>query len=115
MSFDDGTPACLQARGFYALAPGLQFLAVLVGAVQASRTAWILALLSVAGLATVGWWQALARKRLIGDIPTSKIASAAQGYVELQGTGAKSAGTTRKCGNRPTAMSCGSRRTAAAT
>lgn len=87
VSFADGTPGVLQARGFYALAPGLQFLAVLVGAVQASRTGWIIALLSVAGLATVGWWQALARKRLIGDIPTSKIASAAQGYVELQGTG----------------------------
>lgn len=87
MTFDDATPATLQGRGFYSVAPGLQFLAVFVGVAQGSRTAWIFALLSIAGLAAVGWWQALARKRLIGDLPTSRIASAAQGYVELQGTG----------------------------
>lgn len=87
MTFDEATSATLQSKGFYAVAPGLQFLAVFIGVAQGSRTVWILALLSIAGLAAVGWWQALARKRLIGDLPTSKIASAAQGYVELQGTG----------------------------
>lgn len=87
MSFDDTTPAPFRANEFYAAAPVLQFFAVLFGNMLDSRTAWIFALLSIAGLATAAWWQALTRKRLISDIPTSKIASAAQGYVELRGTG----------------------------
>ena len=32
-----------------------------------------------------GWWRALVGRRAIADTPTSRVASAAQGFVELQG------------------------------
>lgn len=38
-------------------------------------------------LSLVAWLAALRRMRMITDTPTSRVASAAQGYVELQGTG----------------------------
>lgn len=38
-----------------------------------------------------GWHTALRRYRIIGDVPVSHIASAAQGYVELQGVAQKRA------------------------
>lgn len=87
MAFDDATPGLFQANEFYAAAPVLQFFSIFIGVAQDSRPAWFFALLLIAGLATGAWWQTLTRKRQIGDLPTSKIASAAQGYVELQGTG----------------------------
>ena len=77
----------LPGNGFYAVAPGLQILAAFVGVMAESQAVWIGCLLIIAGLATAAWLQALQRKRRIGDTPTSKIASAAQGYVELQGIG----------------------------
>lgn len=42
-------------------------------------------LLMLTGL--YGWQQALGHGRAMGDTPTARVASAAQGYVELRGTG----------------------------
>lgn len=46
---------------------------------------WVLA--AVAVLALIAWVLALRRARAVSDTPTAKIASAAQGYVELLGSG----------------------------
>lgn len=75
------------AERFYALAPGLQFIVIFLAVMLESRAGWLFGLLAAAGLALAGWLQALRRRRLIGDTPTSRIASAAQGYVELRGSG----------------------------
>lgn len=50
-----------------------------------------LGVLLVTGL--VGWKRALRHARLIADTPTSRIASAAQGYTELRGRGQPIGGT----------------------
>ena len=46
---------------------------------------WVAALL--AGLALIAWLAAWSRLRAVADLPTSRIATAAQGYVELLGRG----------------------------
>lgn len=46
---------------------------------------WTLALICIAGLALVGWKVSYGRTRVMADLPTSRVASAAQGYVELHG------------------------------
>lgn len=46
---------------------------------------WTLALICIAGLALVGWKVSYGRTRIMADLPTSRVASAAQGYVELHG------------------------------
>lgn len=46
---------------------------------------WTLALICIAGLALVGWKVSYGRTRTMADLPTSRVASAAQGYVELFG------------------------------
>ncbi|HQU15866.1 MAG: hypothetical protein B7Z66_06355 [Chromatiales bacterium 21-64-14] len=45
-------------------------------------------LLALAGTAFYEIWRALRRSRIIEDTPTSRLRSAAQGYVELEGHGA---------------------------
>jgi hypothetical protein len=87
VTFNVTTGGNFKAANFYAGAPGLQFMAIFVGMAMESRAIWIFCLLSIAAMAIVAWLQALKRKRMIGDTPTSKIVSAAQGYVELQGVG----------------------------
>jgi hypothetical protein len=52
-----------------------------------SRQAWVATLTSIAILAAAAWVMSYRRARSIGDTPTSRIASAAQGYVELIGRG----------------------------
>jgi len=47
--------------------------------------AWKIILLTLAVLNLVGWLAALRIARAINDTPTSRVASAAQGYVELHG------------------------------
>lgn len=51
------------------------------------REAWLACLGGVALAAFIAWVAALRRRRAIAGTPTSRIASAAQGYVELQGVG----------------------------
>ncbi|HMM70810.1 MAG TPA: hypothetical protein PKC22_01080 [Rhodocyclaceae bacterium] len=48
-------------------------------------SAWRACLAAVAALSLLGWTLAWRRQRVIADTPTSRIASAAQGYVELHG------------------------------
>ncbi len=53
---------------------------------EGSRGAWLGALSLVALINLVAWLLALRNSRAITDTPTSHVASAAQGYVELIGT-----------------------------
>jgi hypothetical protein len=51
------------------------------------REVWLGALAAIAVLALLAWVAALRRRRAITGTATSRIASAAQGYVELHGVG----------------------------
>ena len=64
------------------------YLALLGIAAQVeSREGWVVAFALMAPVAFLAWMLSFRRARAIGDTPTSKIASAAQGYVELVGQG----------------------------
>jgi hypothetical protein len=66
---------------------GAQLLLLAVGAKLGSRTGWLVCLGLMALISLIAWMSTLRRRRAIADTPTSRIASAAQGYVELRGTG----------------------------
>jgi hypothetical protein len=66
---------------------GAQLLLLLVGFKLESRNGWLICLSIMAAVSILAWQSALRRLRAIRDTPTSKIASAAQGYVELFGIG----------------------------
>lgn len=50
------------------------------------RLAWVACLWLIAAISLFAWMGNVRRSRAITDTPTSRIASAAQGYVELAGT-----------------------------
>jgi hypothetical protein len=58
-----------------------------VGFQLESEAGWIFVLGGIALISLVLWYAALKRLRIITGTPTSRIASAAQGYVELVGDG----------------------------
>jgi hypothetical protein len=64
-----------------------QFLLLAVGLKVARREVWPGVLAGIALLALLAWVAALRRRRAISGTPTSRVASAAQGYVELHGRG----------------------------
>ncbi len=66
---------------------GGQLLLLFIGAKLESRLGWIVCMALIAALSVVAWVAALNRRRAIANTPTSRIASAAQGYVELCGRG----------------------------
>ncbi|MCG6932296.1 MAG: E3 ubiquitin ligase family protein [Gallionella sp.] len=66
---------------------GAQLLLLLVGLWLESRNGWLFVLSLMATISILAWLSALNRLRTIRDTPTSKIASAVQGYVELAGRG----------------------------
>ena len=66
---------------------GAQLLLLLIGAKLESRAGWLACVALMAAISLVAWLSTLRRRRAIADTPTSRIASAAQGYVELRGTG----------------------------
>ena len=66
---------------------GGQLLLLLVGIKLHSRTGWLWCLGLMALVSLFAWYSALRRLRVISDTPTSRIGSAAQGYVELIGRG----------------------------
>ena len=66
---------------------GAQLLLLLLGIYLHTRKGWLLILSVMAAVSIFAWLSALNRLRTIRDTPTSKIASAAQGYVELAGRG----------------------------
>lgn len=69
------------------LTSGAQLLLVLVGLRLGSREGWLFCLSAISLISVLAWLSALNRLRAIRDTPTSRIASAAQGYVELAGVG----------------------------
>lgn len=66
---------------------GAQLLLLLVGIKLESRAGWLGSLSAMALVSFFAWMSALKRLRAVRDTPTSKVASAAQGYVELVGRG----------------------------
>ncbi len=64
-----------------------QFMLLALAGKAAQRDVWLGALAGIAALALLAWTAALRRRHAIAGTPTSRIASAAQGYVELHGTG----------------------------
>jgi len=66
---------------------GAQLILVFVGVYIEHRLGWLICLTLIAGISVFAWASAYRRARAITDTPTSKIASAAQGYVELRGLG----------------------------
>lgn len=65
----------------------VQLVLLMLGLQTGQRDAWLGALAAIAALALLAWTAALRRRHAITGTPTSRIASAAQGYVELHGTG----------------------------
>lgn len=51
------------------------------------RGGWLISLLAIAAIGLVAWGATYRRARAIADIATSRIGSAAQGYVEVVGRG----------------------------
>lgn len=66
---------------------GAQILLVFIGLKLESRDGWLFCVGLMAAISLIAWRSTLRRRRVIADTPTSRIASAAQGYVELSGTG----------------------------
>jgi len=66
---------------------GGQLILLFIGLKSESRTGWTICLGLIAAVSLIAWMSTLRRRRAITDTPTSHIASAAQGYVELMGTG----------------------------
>src|SRR3990167_1884764 len=66
---------------------GAQLMLLFAGIYMESREGWLGCLSVMAALSFFAWLSALHRLRMVRDTPTSKVASAAQGYVELTGRG----------------------------
>lgn len=66
---------------------GAQLLLLFLGLKLGTRTGWLVTLALMAAISFFAWLSALKRLRAVRDTPTSKVASAAQGYVELIGRG----------------------------
>lgn len=67
---------------------GAQLALLLIGAKTQSRPGWLVCAALLAAISLLAWASTLRRRRAIANTPTSRIASAAQGYVELRGSGA---------------------------
>lgn len=68
------------------LTSGSHLLLLLVAVRIDERPVWTGCLALIAGVSFLAWTSNFRRGRLIADTPTSKIGSAAQGYVELYGS-----------------------------
>lgn len=75
-----------QAHAHHVTSAG-HLILLLVGARIGTRGGWLFVLSVIAGLSLLLWTLSFRRSRAIGDTPTSRIASAPQGYVELHGEG----------------------------
>lgn len=65
----------------------VQLISVAAASKINSHLGWLLAASVIALIALFSWRAAVKNLRVIRDTPTSKVASAAQGYVELMGRG----------------------------
>ena len=72
---------------------GAQLLLLFAGAQLESRNGWLFCIAAIASISFFAWLSALNRLRAVRDTPTSKVASAAQGYTELIGRGQPFCGT----------------------
>lgn len=89
MLFASGRGLSLRlADGFgrFVVSGGQLFLLLLGFQIDDPR-GWFFVAIGIAGLSVFGWLGALRRWRSISDTPTSQVATAAQGYVELLGSG----------------------------
>jgi hypothetical protein len=77
----------LRLRIIEPLIVGGYLLLLVIGIQFQTRDAWLGTLEGTTSLAFVAWVISFRRARIIADTPTSRIASAAQGYVELVGRG----------------------------
>lgn len=77
----------VQLRVIEPLLAGGYVVLLFVGAQVGTRDGWMAVLALVATLALLAWTMSWRRARRITDTPTSKIFSAAQGYVEIVGHG----------------------------
>jgi len=66
---------------------GGNLLILLIGFYQPSRTGWQISLVLVGITSFWAWYTNLKRYRTVADTPTSRIASAPQGYIEIVGRG----------------------------
>ena len=73
--------------------PAIQFGAILLALRFGERPGTIAALVILLATGLLGWVRAIRHAHLIADTPTARIASAAQGYTELQGRGQPLDGT----------------------
>ena len=64
---------------------GLHFLIIVIAAQAEDAAVWPFALGAMSVVSLVAWTACYRRYRQIEDVPTSRVASAAQGYVELLG------------------------------
>jgi hypothetical protein len=69
------------------LTSGAQLLLLLLGLRLQTLDGWLFSFSAIALISVFAWLSALYRLRALRNTPTSKIASAAQGYVELTGRG----------------------------
>lgn len=65
---------------------------VFIGFELGSPLGWLTVSAGIGALSVVAWFLALRRWRSMADTPTSQVATAAQGYVELSGRGQPLAG-----------------------
>lgn len=72
---------------------GGQLVLLLIGIKTESALGMSLCVALMAAVSLVAWTSAYRRSRAVDDTPTSKVASAAQGYVELYGIGKPLGGT----------------------
>ena len=70
-----------------------QFILLYIGLKMGTRTSWLICLSLMVIISLFAWMSMLRRRRAITDTPISRIASAAQGYVGLLGTGRQLEGT----------------------
>ena len=71
------------------LTSGAQLLLLFIGMRLNTRPVWLVCLAAIALISVFAWLSSLYRLRTIRNTPTSRIASAAQGYIELEGRGAQ--------------------------
>lgn len=89
-------PSLSELRLHYAnfLTSGINLLLLFIGLKMESRIGWTISFTLIALTSFIAWVGNLQRYRMVSDTPTSKIASAAQGYVELFGRGEQHDGYT---------------------
>lgn len=84
-------------RGPLYLTGGLHFIILVIAGQAESAEVWPFALLAMSVVSFFAWIGNFRRYRIIHDLPTSSVASAAQGYTELVGVGRLIEGSTVHC------------------